>query len=120
MRYDFGNTLRGILANRGITQTELCRLTGIRSSTMSEYLSNKSTPSVSKAVAIADALGISLDELCGRNVPNSAAQREMMRNMSLLNEEGQENAIRTVAGMTYLPEYKKSYRPIMGSEEMAG
>lgn len=116
---DFGASLERILANRSMRPAELCRLTGISSGLMSNYVKGAKVPTLTNAVLIADALGISIDELCGRNPPDSAAKRELLANFNQLNDEGKEAAINMISGMLSVPAYKKSYRPVVGEEKMA-
>ena len=63
---NFSESLQALLKNRNMRQADLCRLTGIRSSLMSDYISGKKSPTIRNAVLIADALHISLDTLVGR------------------------------------------------------
>lgn len=62
---DYADVLRYYLDKCGITQAELSRrIGGTSRSTIGELMSGRSkTPSVYKAKAIADALGVSLDEM---------------------------------------------------------
>ena len=62
---EYADVLRYYLDKCGITQAELARRIGGSSrSTIGELMSGRSkTPSVYKAKAIADALGVSLDEM---------------------------------------------------------
>ena len=105
----FSDSLEAIMFERGLKQADICRMTGIDSGLMSNYMNKKKAPSLSNAVLIADALAISLDDLCGRNAPSTAAQRELLAFFGQLNEEGQESAIRMVQGLTSVDVYKKSY-----------
>lgn len=59
-------TLKQILSDRKLKQADLCRMTGIQTSLMSEYISGKKSPAIGNAILIADALGISLDALVGK------------------------------------------------------
>lgn len=63
----FKDTLKQILNSRKLKQAELCRMTGIQTSLMSEYLSGKKSPTIGNALLIADALNISLDTLVGKD-----------------------------------------------------
>lgn len=47
-------------------QADLCRMTGIQTSLMSEYISGRKSPTIRNAILIADAFDISLDTLVGR------------------------------------------------------
>lgn len=116
---EFGGTLSRIIDERGLKPADLSRMTGLSTGLVSNYLNNKSKPTLGNAVLIADALAISLDDLCGRNAPSTAAQRELLSYFGQLNEEGQESAIRMVQGLTSVDVYKKSYPVRVGQEKSA-
>ncbi len=65
---EFKNRISELLKEKGMSQADICRLTGISTALMSNYVKGKASPSLSNAVAIADALNVSLDELAGRLV----------------------------------------------------
>lgn len=62
----FSESLKILLLERNMKQADLCHLTDIKSSLMSEYISGKKSPAIGNAILIADALDISLDTLVGR------------------------------------------------------
>ena len=68
-------------------QADLCRLTGIRSSLMSDYISGKKSPTIRNAVLIADALHISLDTLVGRE-PDPCQPQGDMAILSVTRDQG--------------------------------
>ena len=115
----FPEAMNLMLAERGLKQADLCRMTGIDSGLMSNYLNGKKVPSLSNAVLIADALAVPMDSIAGRNEPSTAAQRELLTYFNQLNEEGQESAIRMVQGLTSVDVYKKSYPVRVGQEKIA-
>lgn len=51
------------MVERGITQGELSRITGIGRSSISQYLSGKNEPSDNRKIVIADAVGCSVEDL---------------------------------------------------------
>ncbi len=57
----FAGRLRDVLKERDYSQAQLCRMTGITSSSASMYLSGKSTPTKSRRRKIAKALGLQDD-----------------------------------------------------------
>ena len=63
---EFSENLKQLLNDRNMKQADLCRLTKIRSSLMSNYATGKKSPTIFNAVLIADAFDISLDALVGR------------------------------------------------------
>lgn len=58
--------IREALHDRNMTQTTLCELTNIPKSTLTRILHDGSDPSFDQIYRIADALGTSIDRLCGR------------------------------------------------------
>lgn len=102
---DFNDSLKRLLAERGITKAQLSRMTGISDSNISDYCSGKKGPTLTNAVAIADAFAISLDELAGRTPPRRAIERELLACFRDLSDEGQEVAVNTVRGLSV--SYKK-------------
>lgn len=56
-------TVEKILKRKGITIYKLAKLTGISDNTLRNYRSKNSDPSFTNACKIADALGVSLDDL---------------------------------------------------------
>ena len=57
------------MKEKNLKQADLCRMTGIQTSLMSNYVNGKKSPTISNASLIADALDISLDQLAGRKTP---------------------------------------------------
>ncbi len=106
---DFGESLGRLLRERGLKQSDLCRMSGIPSSAMSNYIAGKKVPTLTNAIAIADALAISLDELAGRVPPKRTIERELLTCFRDLSDEGQEVAVNTVRGLGV--SYKKRYEP---------
>ncbi|MCU5977937.1 helix-turn-helix domain-containing protein [Clostridioides difficile] len=64
---DFSTNLRNILEKKQLKQADLCRMTGIQTSLMSDYIKGKKSPAISNAILIADALNMSLDILVGKD-----------------------------------------------------
>lgn len=104
---EFKDSLAKILRDRNLTQADLCRMSGIATSAMSHYLAGDSDPSLSKAIAMADALQISLDELAGREVPKRVIEQRLLSDFRELSDEGQEVAVNTVYGLRSV--YKKPH-----------
>ena len=62
----FNENLKLLLIQKHMKQADLCRMTGIQTSLMSEYISGRKSPTIRNAILIADAFDISLDTLVGR------------------------------------------------------
>ena len=69
--------IREAMRERNMTQATLMELTDIPKSTLTRILHDGSDPSFDQIYRIADALGMSIDQLCGRvqneEVPESAS-----------------------------------------------
>ena len=63
----FGNEIKKIRIERGITQTELAKATGLPQNTISWIESNKGIENIQQCVILADYYGITVDELIGRD-----------------------------------------------------
>ena len=61
----FNENLKLLLLEKSMKQADLCRMTGIQTSLMSEYINGRKSPTIGNAILIADALNISLDDLVG-------------------------------------------------------
>lgn len=55
-------TLKEFREKRGLSQTELASLVGLKQTTISQYESGSRRPNLSMAKKLSDALGISLDD----------------------------------------------------------
>lgn len=108
------DALARAISERGWSQADLCRRTGIPSSAMSRYLSGESDITLSRAIAIADAMAISLDELVGRTPPKRVIERELLAQFRELSDEGQEIAVNTVRGLAM--SYKKRAASVLVEE----
>lgn len=60
---DFSKYLSNLLEERGLSQTDLAKLTGIRASTISDWINGKYLPKQDKRLLIAKALKISFTRL---------------------------------------------------------
>ncbi len=114
---DFKDALNRVMDSQKLSQADLCRITGISTSVMSRYVTGETDPSLSKAILMADALQISLDELTGRTTPKRAIERDLLGNFRQLNDEGQEIAVNLIYGM--LSTYKKNNTVRVGETKSA-
>lgn len=62
----FRENIKLLLESNGLKQADLCRITGIQTSLMSEYLAGKKSPTIRNAILISDALNVTLDALVGK------------------------------------------------------
>ena len=67
----FADNLKVIMGTKGITQSELSRITGIGRSSISMYLSGKTEPSPKRMKEISNALGCRFEELSKPNMEKS-------------------------------------------------
>lgn len=75
---EFSKKLSELLLLYEMTQADLCKRTGIPSSLMANYYSGKKSPALSNAIVIADAFGISLDELVGKTQHGDTTPRTLI------------------------------------------
>lgn len=68
-----GESIRKERLDRGWTQTELARRSYTNTISISYYENERALPSVLILIGIADAFGISLDQLVGRKVADGSA-----------------------------------------------
>lgn len=59
----FASTLKKLMFDRGIKAADLARATNLSEAAISDYLSGKKEPRGKQSIAIAKALGVSLDVL---------------------------------------------------------
>lgn len=66
---NFAERLKTARTKRGLSQAELAKAVGVSAATISSYetLNNTKIPSLDKASAMAEFLGVSLDWLCGKD-----------------------------------------------------
>jgi len=87
-----------------IKAADLCRTTGIQSSLMSAYVSGSKSPGLSNAKLIADALGVSLDELSGRGSPDSlllsGEEIDMIKKFQIIDKSDQD-CVRIIINLKY-------------------
>ena len=95
-------SLSRIFFERDLTQADLCRMSGVTTSMMSDYVSGKKEPTLPKAIAMADALGISLDELAGRSVSQVPLARQLVNHFRALNTDGQATLALVARGLRSL------------------
>ncbi len=62
------NRIKMLMDEKRLTQKELANLSGITEASMSKYLSGERTPRIDVIVNIANALGVTTDELIGNDI----------------------------------------------------
>ena len=92
---NFSENLKILLDKQNLKQADLCRLTGIQTSLMSEYVKGKKSPTIKNAIAIADAFRISLDTLVSNQAlsDNSLVSAKPMPE-NIINELNVDNEIK--------------------------
>lgn len=73
---DFSEVLLSTLKERGMKQADLCRISGVPRSLISEYISGKKSPTLGNAIAIASALNVTLDYLTGKTEKIILSEKE--------------------------------------------
>ncbi len=76
---DFNKRLQKALQLRNLSQSELCKKTGIPKSAMSQYVSGDYIPKRERTYVIAQALNISEGWLMGYDVPIGRAEPEITK-----------------------------------------
>lgn len=77
---DFGTRLKNALKRKNMSQSKLSEISGINTSTISEYISGKYKPSRTRIAEFADILGVNEVWLMGYDVPMEA---NIIKNLSL-------------------------------------
>lgn len=134
MKSDFVESFKQLLKDTNQKQADICKITGIPSSLMSEYINGKKSPAILNAIAIADAFNVSLDRLVGRNLPVSVlscqesintlenrynihlsdSELEIIKKYRCLSQEGKIAVQGTISGL-----YNTTIKPKI-KEETAG
>jgi transcriptional regulator with XRE-family HTH domain len=73
----FGANVRAILGQRGMTQVALAQGIRVKETTLNHWLTGAAMPSALGAAKIADFLGVSLDDLHGRDPRTAERMRQI-------------------------------------------
>ena len=97
----FQTRIADLLREHGLKQADLCRKTKIPTSLMSNYVRGKVSPTLDNAIAIADALDVTLDELVGRQKEckttcKNGAEEQLLEKFRFLDERGKRNVLRNL------------------------
>ena len=106
--------LRAAFYASGLTQTELCKKTGINKGALSSYLSGRYFPKQKAVDALSSALGVSVFYLMGVDEPSSPHSSALSSDEVLLidlfralNATGKRKAIEAVEDLTQIEKYIK-------------
>ena len=75
MSNKFGENLSVILKMKNIRQTDLAESTGIADATISRYVKGQMEPRIDNLIAIAEALGVTVDYLIGNDKSNDPQRK---------------------------------------------
>ena len=70
----FSDTLRLLLSEKNMKAADLARATGLSEAAISDYLNGKKEPRGRQSIAIAEALGVSLDRLWETGLEEQSAE----------------------------------------------
>jgi len=94
MKIDFGERIKIMLATKDLTQKELAEAINVTQSTISNYCSNSREPDLATCIAIANVLGVSLDEFLGfptnlgnKKSPTTILIHQIVDKLSVQSEE---------------------------------
>lgn len=65
---EINERIRMLMEGKNLSQKELANLSGITEASMSKYLSGERTPRIDVVVNLANALGVTTDELIGNDI----------------------------------------------------
>ena len=107
----FGRRIKIARENRGLLQSELAALIGVKSSgVISNWETDKSEPDADKIVKLCHALDVSasylLDYYGAEDV--NGAEYHLLHDFRQLNEEGQQIVLHTVRGLIASNDYTKT------------
>ena len=109
--------LRAAFDASGLTQTELCKKTGINKGALSSYLSGRYFPKQKAIEALSDILGVSVFYLMGLNVPADSSdhlsselttdEAYLLELFRSLNPVGKRKAVESIEDLTQIEKYIK-------------
>jgi transcriptional regulator with XRE-family HTH domain len=113
----FGRNLSGARKEKGLTQEELVKISGVAISQIRRYEADKSSPTLHVATKLAKALGVSIDELAfdkASGVAASKLDRELLEQfemVSSLDEEERDAIKRVLEGIIVKHQVNKVLKP---------
>ena len=93
MSENFTDRLKAARERRGLSQTDLAKLTGLQPSAVSHFETGNRAPSFDNLKRLADALGVSIDYLLGRDKSPDVATpvaEKIFRDFSKMTSSDQE------------------------------
>ncbi len=76
---EFNERIRMLLDEQHLSQKDLAQKAGITEASMSKYLSGERTPRIDVVVNLANALGVTADELIGNEIENDKMNLARMK-----------------------------------------
>ncbi|MCD4744271.1 MAG: helix-turn-helix domain-containing protein, partial [Desulfobacteraceae bacterium] len=77
----FGENLARLRKEKGLTQEELVKISGVAISQIRRYETNKSTPSLDAIIKLVNVLGVSIDEMVFNKVTGVAQNKIIDREL---------------------------------------
>ena len=114
----FGQNLAKFRKEKGLTQEDLVRLSGVAISQIRRYETNKSSPSLDVIVKLAKSLGISIDEMVFDEVTGLAANKivdhELLEQFEAISSMGEDEKYvvkKMLEGIIVKHQVEKMMRP---------
>lgn len=114
MSEKFTDRLKAARERRGLSQTDLAKLTGLQPSAVSHFETGNRAPSFDNLKRLADALGVSIDYLLGRSAsPDVAtpAAEQIFRDFGKMTTSDQETLAQMAALLARKNADKKDGNP---------
>jgi transcriptional regulator with XRE-family HTH domain len=114
----FGKNLAKFRKEKGLTQEDLVKLSGVAISQVRRYEANKSSPTLDVIVRIANALGVSIDEMVFNKATGVAAKKimdhellEQFETISTMSEDEKYVVKKMLEGVIVKHQVEKVMRP---------
>lgn len=107
----FGERLRRFRKENGMTQEHLANCIGVAKTTITGYEKNSREPNVIRIAKLAEALGVTGNDLLGIEKPKTADNRiekqslRLLSSFNKLNDIGQKEATKRVEELTHIEKY---------------
>ncbi len=114
----FGKNISKVRKEKGLTQQDLVRLSGVAISQIRRYEADKSSPTLDVIIKLAKALGVSIDEMVFDKATGVAKSKLMDRDLleqfeviSTLDEEDRQAVKRILEGVIVKHQVEKMMKP---------